>query len=127
MNSSSKKYIVLPNGKVELDYVIELREHKWELKKYISPDALKDKNGGTAWLYVGQKFDPTKVDLIKGGWNHDHCEICHTTIAEGETEIEFENEGFYSEYEWICKNCHSNFIKPTDLESVLSEFEIIEK
>ena len=127
-----KKYILLEHGgELELDFAIEnanlLRKSEWEFKKYKAGPALMDKNGGTSRPYVGQKYDLTKMDLKLDGWNHDHCEICFTTIAEGETNKEYEFEGFHSDSSWICKNCHSIFIKPKELAEGIEMLKIIEK
>jgi len=130
--SSKKKYIKLPSGgELELDYAIkcatELRESEWESKKYKFGKSLNDKNGGTSRLYVGQTYDPTKVNLIENGWTHDHCEICQSTISEGDSDSDYETEGYSSNFDWICKNCYSNFIEPVDLNTGIKKLNIIEK
>ena len=127
-----KKYIILSNGgRLDLDFAIEcateLRQTEWEFKKYKARQALKDINGGGIRPYVGQNYDPTKMELVKDGWTHDHCEICFATIAEGETDKEFEIDGFNSELDWICNNCYSTFIEPSNLNDGLENLSIIEK
>jgi len=130
--SSKNKYIKLPSGsELDLEYAIEcateLRESEWELKKYKFGKSLNDKNGGTSRLYVGQTFDPAKVDLIDKGWTHDHCEICQTTISEGDSDSDYETEAYSSNFDWICKNCYSNLIEPMDLNTGIKKLNIIEK
>ncbi|WP_159076361.1 hypothetical protein [Flagellimonas amoyensis] len=127
MESEIKKYLLVQNGEIPVDYLIELRQYAWEFRKYSCPDALIAINGGSTWLYTGQKYDESKVTLIKGGWAHDHCEICYATISEGEATSEYEVEGYHSEFEWICKNCFTDFIQPMDLNSILKNHRIIEK
>ena len=130
--SPKKKYIKLPYGvELSLGYALEsaqeLRNSEWELKKYKFGKSLNDKNGGTSRLYVGQNFDSKKIDLIDNDWTHDHCEICQTTITEGDSASDFETEGYNSDFDWVCKNCYSIFIEPADLSTGIKKLNIIEK
>ena len=35
--------------------------------------------------YRGQAFDANEWLIVPGGWNHEHCSLCWTTIKEGMT------------------------------------------
>ena len=130
--SPKKKYVVLPNmGELELDYVIEqateLRKYNWTFKKWTSRPALIDKSGGRSSEYTGQNYDPEKTDLIEDGWTHDHCEICFATISEGDSDDDFETEGYNFENAWVCKSCYQKFIQPENLDAAINKMKIIEK
>tara|TARA_R110002050_G_scaffold24289_1_gene65033 strand:- start:477 stop:881 length:405 start_codon:yes stop_codon:yes gene_type:complete len=132
LKKPTKKYILLSDGEeLDLGFTIErateLRQTKWEFKKYKAGQALKDKNSGSTRPYIGQNYDPTKMEIINDGWTHAHCEICFAKIADGETEEESEIDGFHSDLDWICNNCYSTFIEPTEQADGLKKLSIIEK
>ena len=35
--------------------------------------------------YTGQRYDPAKFELVEGGWDHEHCDVCSVRIEEGNT------------------------------------------
>jgi hypothetical protein len=46
--------------------------------------------------------------LKKDGWNHEHCEICETTISEYTNIFGYvSNDG-----KWVCEKCYQIYIKP---------------
>jgi hypothetical protein len=71
-------------------------------------DALVQRTG-TASLYVGQQYDPAYYDLVHGGWNHDHCEICWWTLSDGGDEEH--SVGYTDGQRWICSECYNQFIE----------------
>ena len=91
---------------------IELvRKQTWKQSLWKPSDALVHKKGGVTSLYVGQKFDPKYIDLIKDGWTHDHCEICWWTLFNSEkTE---ENSGYSNgRRSWLCSECFEKLVRP---------------
>jgi hypothetical protein len=56
---------------------------------------------------------PVELDgIIKGGWNHAHCELC-------ETRIEPENYGYLDlGGHWVCEGCYSKYVGPHDLSFI---------
>uniref|UniRef100_UPI00404B8875 hypothetical protein n=1 Tax=Fulvivirga sp. TaxID=1931237 RepID=UPI00404B8875 len=104
----TKKFISLSgrefNSKLlkeDLEWVLKLTwtESIWEPK-----DALTEKNGGSTWLYTGQTFNEEKIELVKNGWTHDHCDICSNDIRE-------KDSCAISNNQIICEECHNDFIK----------------
>jgi hypothetical protein len=87
------------------------KPYSWNKQLWTARDALVDRNGRRTSLYVGQNYDPAKVDLVKGGWDHDHCEICWWELYESEdTE---HGTGFTNGQDWLCIECHTKFIAPS--------------
>ena len=40
--------------------------------------------GGSLWKpYRGEPFDPAVYELIEGGWDHEHCDVCYAHIVDG--------------------------------------------
>lgn len=35
--------------------------------------------------YIGQEFDPENLELLEGGWDHEHCHVCNARIEAGDT------------------------------------------
>src|SRR5690606_8902804 len=66
-------------------------------------DVLVDMNGRSTRLYIGQTFDEKKIELVKNGWTHDHCDICSN-------DIRAKDSCAISDNQIICKNCYDDFI-----------------
>ncbi|WP_422929090.1 hypothetical protein [Singulisphaera sp. PoT] len=35
--------------------------------------------------YRGQPYDPNCGEIIEGGWDHEHCDVCWARIEEGDS------------------------------------------
>jgi hypothetical protein len=95
--------------------VKQCREIDWNHERWRPRPALVNPNGGTVSLYRGQKYDPTKVDLVPDGWNHDHCEICCWTLHESDDEqhaIGYTN----GRGSWLCSECYDLFLRGDKIE-----------
>lgn len=60
---------------------------------------------------------PEKVEsprIVKGGWDHEHCNICWATIDE------FRNQYAYIDQEkhWLCEDCYNNYYVPQSLHFI---------
>jgi hypothetical protein len=55
------------------------------------------------------------AELIKGAWDHEHCELCRATIDGGKVA--------YTDAEdhWVCTNCFEDYVANHDL-SFISDF-----
>jgi hypothetical protein len=125
MDKIKKTYVIMPNlGELGLDCLIEtsneLRNYKWEYKKWTTRPALIDKSSSSSIEYGGQNYDSKYFDLVQNGWTHDHCEICSATITDGD-------DGFNIGNTWICQFCHENFIEPKDFDKIIEKFKKIKK
>lgn len=90
--------------------VADCRGHQWRRERWVCRDALVQRTG-TSSLYFGQQYDPAHYELVRGGWSHDHCEICWWTLSEGGDEEH--SVGFTDGRRWICSECHYQFIEVT--------------
>ncbi len=115
---NEKKTIEIHGRPWEWSYVEEgiadCKLSKWQEQKWSPRDALVHRNGGRVSLYVGQKYDADKIDLVEGAWTHDHCQICWWALSEvedGEHGIGYTNgDG------WLCTECYTKFIAPVQEE-----------
>ena len=57
----------------------------------------------SGWVpYRGQSFDPSQWELIEGGWDHEHCDVCTTRISDGASY--WANDG--PEHVDLCATCY---------------------
>ncbi len=90
--------------------VVYCRGLQWHREPWVRRDALVQRTGTTS-LYVGQRYDPAYYELVRGGWSHDHCEICWWTLSEGGDEEH--SVGYTDGRRWICSECYHQFIETT--------------
>jgi len=102
--SPSEKNINSKIFKEDLEWVLKLN---WTETNWKPKDALVDKNSKTFWLYNGQAFDKDKIELVKKGWTHEHCDICLNDIKENDSCAKSDNQ-------IICEICYFDFIKDKD-------------
>jgi hypothetical protein len=92
-----------------VDTVSERIQQNWRREKWSAIPALIHRTGGVSSQYRGQTFVPTKIDLVPGGWNHDHCVVCWWTLHE--TDNEEEGIGYRNDSEeWLCTECYKQFV-----------------
>lgn len=54
---------------------------------------------------------PAGGEVVPGGWDHEHCEICWQRIGSGG-----EPEAFFSpQNSWVCEACYGHFVVPRSL------------
>jgi ribosomal protein S21 len=83
---------------------------RFVLQRFIPYPALVPlQSGGFGWTgyfpYRNQPYDPRIFRLEPGGWDHEHCSLCHATIQEddmywvnlGEDEVD------------LCDRCHEHY------------------
>jgi len=92
------------------DEITYFRGIQWRREPWVRRDALVQRSGGTS-LYVGQRYDPADFELVRGGWDHDHCEICWWSLTEGGDEED--STGYTDGQRWICSECYHQFIETT--------------
>jgi hypothetical protein len=89
----------------------EARQKHWSIAAWKpSPGlATRTSDGISVARYVGQKYDPSKSQVIEDGWDHDHCLFCWRPICDwGDRDCE--PEGFTDGKLWMCKFCYERVI-----------------
>jgi hypothetical protein len=87
----------------------------WTRQPWFPRDALVHRNGSATSLYIGQKYDPAKIDLVPGGWNHDHCAICFWDLFQ--TDDAEHGVGYTDGHDWLCAECYERFVVPPERRS----------
>src|SRR5437763_7445974 len=60
---------------------------------------------------------PPGSQLVAGGWDHEHCEICKKKIGHGG-----EPEGYFGQPDaWVCGECYNSSVVPRCLAVRRSE------
>ena len=126
----SNTFVKLPTGDVEIEHIREMYEDlkgsDFQYMDWKPRPALVERNRGTSWLYTGQKFDSEYIDLVEGGWTHDHCQICSVTMCENKNEYTVTN-GYFDGYDWVCKSCYETILVLDNLEEKLNELPQYQK
>lgn len=81
----------------------------WREREYAAQDAVWCERSRTLRPYSGEV--PEGGTLIKGGWDHEHCEICWETISQQTAPAAV----FAEPNHWICKSCFQQFVVPRSL------------
>jgi hypothetical protein len=51
---------------------------------------------------------PADAEVVKGAWDHEHCEICWTHIRPG-------HKAYYTCPSFLCKRCYKRHVEAGDL------------
>src|ERR1700722_1812189 len=90
----------------------------WTRVEYIARDSFSQpsESGARMWrLAIPTDKERTDGEIVPGGWDHEHCEICWQKIGSGG-----DREGYVTgAEEWVCVACYFNFIEPRDLRFVM--------
>ena len=92
------------------EVVIRLREHPWHWHK--SPwkprDIVIARIDGTISFDLSLAEDTKNFDLVKEGWQKDHCAICRWELIETSTDA-MHTEGYTNGRDWLCTECYEKF------------------
>ena len=88
------------------------RGRDWRRERWVRRDALIERGGCSSRLFVGHSYDAAHFELVRGGWSHDHCEICWWDLFE--TEDEQHSIGYTDGRQWICSECYQQFVEVRD-------------
>ncbi len=69
--------------------------------------AFKLEGGGTIGRKLVEGEEIKGGNVIRGGWEHEHCELCFVTISAAKG---FQHDGFKDGSEWLCQACYEKYI-----------------
>jgi hypothetical protein len=92
------------------------RGHVWLRRTFEPTDAIRFKiESGNALCKTSKDTDFQNGNLIKGGWDHEHCEICSQKICQNVNPI-----GMFSEPDhWVCGDCYTQYIALRSLDFIM--------
>jgi hypothetical protein len=83
------------------------RNRLWDQRTFKPVDAVAfQRPGGTLFANVKNQDTTEGGTLIKGGWDHEHCEICTKKISPKTDPIAMVSEPDH----WICQECYQNYV-----------------
>jgi hypothetical protein len=82
---------------------------QWRKELFANKEMItfKVKDGGTIGRKIKEGEDTKGGVVIPGGWDHEHCELCHETISAAEGHPHY---GFTDGKEWVCEVCYEKYI-----------------
>jgi hypothetical protein len=91
---------------------------QWRRKQFVAPDAFVQDAPTPGWRQsrAAELGDESRADgqIVPGGWDHEHCEICWRHIGSGG-----DPEGYVTgNDEWVCTSCYSRYVERHDLSFV---------
>ncbi len=92
------------------------RQRRWSQRVFESVDAWAfHRPGGTLVGNVMGPDLPEGAKIIRGGWDHEHCEICWEKISPHTDPVAMFSEPDH----WICRGCHEDYVVPQSLDFIL--------
>lgn len=100
---------------------------EWTRKKFVAFDAYRRISDPGMWAPLMDDgtgsilgpFDPGKHEIIRGGWDHEHCCVCLAHIDDDHNPW-----GYISVDDgWLCEACHKKYIVERSLD-FLEEYAI---
>ena len=78
------------------------RQRIWRRARFEPSDAIWFKRTeGERWTSPASNAGTEDGEIVKGGWDHEHCAICWETLGSGG-----QAEGFLSPpHTWVCETC----------------------
>jgi len=85
------------------------RKRQWRQQRWTRRDALMQLSGGMTVPYVGQPYEPSEFEVVRGGWKRNVCEICGWELFESDDKQH--SVGYTDGRRWLCSECHDNLIR----------------
>jgi hypothetical protein len=86
----------------------------WRRADFIASDAQYfNLDGHRGWQKVGEELMDGAVptEVVRGGWDHEHCELCRAIIGSGGAPAGYVDP----EDRWLCEGCYRRYAEPRDL------------
>ena len=85
---------------------------RWERTHFEPTDMVRFPANGGGWMGTRSSEEaPRDGDVVPGGWDHEHCDICQKKIGSGG-----EADGYFSAPDaWVCDECYADFVTPRSL------------
>ncbi len=73
--------------------------------------------GHQGWQPTGQRLPEgaTPEEVVEGGWDHEHCELCMAKIGASGAPIGYRD----TSNRWLCERCFQRYAEPRDLAFLL--------
>jgi hypothetical protein len=92
--------------------LVEDRSATWRRKPWKARDAWMSPDGSSrpCEAFPDPAQPPRGMRLVKGGWDHDHCQLCWEKLAEAP---HGQSEGYTDgAHRWLCIACFETYVAP---------------
>jgi hypothetical protein len=134
--SAQPKWEVLDGYWGERAGIVLDQTRRWDKARFEPRDAIQFRGPSGIWLkpasgtdddspklaraFPGETAsaaaDASGTEVIKAGWDHEHCAICWETLGPGG-----QAEGYVSaEQTWVCERCYVDFVERRSLDFIPS-------
>lgn len=84
----------------------------WKERQFEPTDAVRYRDDHVLGPISGKV--PPGGEVVQGGWDHEHCEICWEKISRQANPIAM----FAEPHHWLCCACYLRFVVPRSLEFI---------
>ncbi len=96
--------------RADLQAMIEsFSKRQWRRQRWTRRDALVQRGSGMIVPYVGQPYDASEFEMVRGGWKRNLCEICGWELVESSDEQH--GFGYTDGSRWLCSECHDRLLQ----------------
>jgi hypothetical protein len=90
--------------------------HQWHRTRFQPADAVRVQGPAGVWFRRKIDGDTGAGEVIKDGWDHEHCAICGETLGLGG-----QPEAYVSGQRiWVCGGCYTHFVEHGSLDFIPS-------
>jgi hypothetical protein len=112
------KFPVCDSYWIDKLFLVTSNEIQWNKIEFVAPDAFFEPGENAGWRkwQVANPGDENRSDgqIVKGGWDHEHCEICWQHIDKNNPQGYCDGSS-----NWVCGPCYEKYVGPRDLRFVL--------
>ena len=92
---------------------------QWHKAAFQPTNAIRFEGPAGTWVREASDSDTTGGEIIKAGWDHEHCAICWETLGPGG-----QSYGYVSAQgarrTWVCEQCYVHFVQRGSLDFIPS-------
>lgn len=89
-------------------------KRQWRRARFKPRDAVEFSGPTGTWTRQASEAERSGGNVVKGGWDHEHCAICSTKIGnDGDT------EGYVDGSDtWVCERCFGDYVAHKSLDFI---------
>ena len=106
---SGNKYDFIPLWVPNQLALAQDNDRQWHKQTFAPKDmiTIKLKDGGVIGRAIEEGDDTTQNNIIKDGWDHEHCGLCWETISSYQ---ECQSVAYTDGKDWLCQSCYNRYI-----------------
>ena len=110
---AKKEWLILDGYWGQRAEIVLDSTREWRKARFEPSHAVAFREPGGTCVSKADSPKPPGGELIKGGWDHEHCAICWETLGSGG-----QPEGYLSQNDWVCEHCFERFVQQRSLDFI---------